>query len=106
MEYHWECFDNGKSIGEKGSESGTIIRDEEHTAGARVTLERDGGIAPFSITLGIYGMLFHTQFLSNEIKGNEIFDMDKELIEKIIDHYDIDEHARNDNWHERYEELI
>lgn len=38
----------------------SLVRDEEHSAGARITLERDGSIAPFAITCGIYGgFLYH-----------------------------------------------
>jgi len=46
----WYAFDNEKSIGQRGSESGTIIRDEEHGDGARITLEGDGQTAPFWAT--------------------------------------------------------
>ena len=42
----WEPTDNGKTIGTKGSAEGKIVMDEEHTDGARVTLERGGSNAP------------------------------------------------------------
>ena len=58
----WMPFDNGASIGQRGSENGITLRDEEHVDGARITLERDGCIAPFSITCGIYGWMVHTRF--------------------------------------------
>jgi hypothetical protein len=48
-----------------GSEGGTIVLDEEHGLGARITLEKDGAIAPFTITCGIYGWMAHTRFFSN-----------------------------------------
>lgn len=62
MNYTWIRFDEGKSIGQIGSEGGKILKDEENTFGARVTLEGKGDIAPFSITIGIYGVMFHTEF--------------------------------------------
>ncbi|EFK95230.1 hypothetical protein LDC_2762 [sediment metagenome] len=62
----WYQVDNGATIGTKGSENGEIQIDEEHSAGARLTLEKDGDIAPYAITSGIYGSFFHTTFLSNE----------------------------------------
>ncbi len=60
----WTPFDSGSSIGSEGSESGTIVADLEHELGARITIERDGSIAPFAITCGIYGWFFHTRFFS------------------------------------------
>lgn len=62
----WYAFDDGQSLGTRGSESGIILKDEEHVHGARITLERGGDIAPFSITLGIYGALVHTKFYSSQ----------------------------------------
>lgn len=35
----WNQTDNGEKIGTKGSESGEMIKDEEHSKGARLTLE-------------------------------------------------------------------
>ena len=58
----WTPFDSGSSIGTEGSESGTIVADSEHDLGARITIERDGTIAPFAITCGIYGWFVHTRF--------------------------------------------
>ena len=60
----WTPFDSGASIGSEGSESGTIVADFEHELGARITIERDGDIAPFAITCGIYGWFVHTRFFS------------------------------------------
>lgn len=61
----WYPFDDGKTIGTTGSERGRILLDEEHPAGARITLERDGH-TPFGITCGIYGCFMHTAFASTE----------------------------------------
>jgi uncharacterized membrane protein len=57
----WHPFDDGGTIGTLGSESGTILRDDEHEGGARITLERDGCSAPFAITCGVYGSMVHTR---------------------------------------------
>lgn len=65
-EISWHPFDNGASLGQKGSESGVILRDEEHPLEARITLERDTPTAPFAITCGIYGCMMHTRFFSLE----------------------------------------
>jgi hypothetical protein len=61
----WHFFDEGRSIGTRGSENGTILLDEEHDLGARITLER-GGHCPYSITCGVYGTMVHTRFFDSE----------------------------------------
>lgn len=80
----WGQFDNGKSIGNKGSESGIIVLDEEHIDGARITLERDGGAAPWSVTCGIYGSFLHTAFASSETEGRMKYEQMKTDLEQII----------------------
>lgn len=65
----WHPVDDGATLGQMGPEGGIIIRDEEHTEGARITLERRGSIAPFSITCGVYGVMFHTRFFADEAEG-------------------------------------
>jgi hypothetical protein len=62
----WQPYDGGATIGQPGSESGTIVRDEEHQAGARITLERQCCHSPWAVTCGIYGWFFHTRFLGSE----------------------------------------
>ena len=69
----WQSFDGGRSIGQRGSEDGIILRDEEHPYGSRVTLER-GGYRPFSITCGIYGWMVHTRFFSDEAEAQSAFE--------------------------------
>jgi hypothetical protein len=80
----WYPFDNGNSIGKLGSENGIIIRDEEHPDGARITLERDGKIAPFSITCGIYGWMVHTRFFSTEDEAEQEFDKMQVSLDEIL----------------------
>ena len=67
----WSAFDNGLSIGNVGSERGIIVRDEEHSHGARITIECDGITAPFSITCGIYGWMVHTRFFATENEAHD-----------------------------------
>jgi hypothetical protein len=63
----WRPFENGTTIGQRGSEDGIIVLDDAHELGARITLERDcsHGI-PFAVTCGVYGWFFHTRFLGSE----------------------------------------
>jgi hypothetical protein len=65
----WVPFGEGSTIGTEGTEGGIILRDEEHSLGSRITLERDGTIAPYSVTCGIYGWFFHTRFLGSEAEA-------------------------------------
>ncbi|HYG81004.1 MAG TPA: hypothetical protein VD861_11485 [Pyrinomonadaceae bacterium] len=80
----WYSFDEGRSIGTKGSEGGTILRDEEHTDGSRITLER-GGSRRLSITCGIYGWMVHTRFFSDEGAAQSSFEEMKNGLAKILD---------------------
>ncbi|HEX2674970.1 MAG TPA: hypothetical protein VHM25_29035, partial [Polyangiaceae bacterium] len=64
------------TVGACGSEEGVILVDEEHDLGARITLEQDGGTAPFAITCGIYGWMFHTRFFrARETAERDLADM-------------------------------
>jgi hypothetical protein len=81
---NWHAFDSGKSIGQRGSESGIIIRDEEHGHGARITLERDGHTAPLVITCGIYGWMVHTRFFGTESEAQSEFEAMRAELSKII----------------------
>jgi hypothetical protein len=106
MNYEWIDFDKGESIGEIGSEGGMIILDEENTFGARVTLEGKGYIAPFSITLGIYGLMFHTEFFSDLEQGQKYFAFYKRKIDDVITHYSVSDDRRDEKWSKKHDELI
>ena len=72
----WKPFDSGRSLGVVGSEGGSILLDDEYPGGARITIERGGHIAPYSITCGIYGWMAHTRFFSTEAEArNECAEM-------------------------------
>ncbi len=81
---HWHSIANGGTIGTRGSECGLILRDDEFDHGARITLERDGTIAPLSITCGIYGWMAHTRLFSSADEADREFDLMKKGIEAII----------------------
>ena len=81
----WFAFDNGKSIGQRGSEGGTIIRDEEHGEGARITLERDGQTAPVAITCGIYGWMLHTRFFDTEDEAAPEYERMKQSLDALLE---------------------
>ena len=106
MEYKWNTFDDGNSIGTIGSEAGKILKDEENSFGARITLEENGSSAPFSITIGIYGLMFHTDFFSSEEIANKEFKNFKVKVEKIIEHYLIDKNNRDAEWNKKNNQLM
>lgn len=81
----WNQFESGATIGTKGSESGSIIKDEEHDNGARITLESSTRNAPFAITCGIYGWMFHTRFLGNELEALEDYATMQIDLSRILD---------------------
>ena len=81
----WRLFRDGATKGQTGSEKGTIVRDLEHSGGARITLERDTPTVAFAITCGIYGWMVHTRFLENEVEGLKAFVEMKDALAKILE---------------------
>ena len=79
----WHQFDGGRDLGQRGSEGGVILRDDEHPYGSRITLER-GGDRPFSITCGIYGWMVHTRFFTKQEKAHHAFDEMKAGLVEIL----------------------
>jgi len=102
---NWYQFDNGKSIGTRGSESGTIVEDLEHQSGARVTIERDCDIAPFAITVGVYGLLFHTVFCSDIGEAKNKMDVLKRKVENVFELLQTAENDRDKSWYDRFNEI-
>jgi hypothetical protein len=80
---NWKPYEDGRSIGETGSERGTIVRDEEHADGARITLE-EAGTAPFAITCGIYGVMVHTAFFSSRQEAENAFETMRNELDEIM----------------------
>ena len=83
----WDQHENGLHIGEKGSEGGEIIRDEDHILGARITLEENPTYIPnasHAITFGIYGLMVHTCYFSSLQEANRNYDLIKREVELIL----------------------
>lgn len=81
----WHAFEGGASIGQRGSEEGVFVEDQEHAGGARISLERDTRVAPFAITCGVYGWFFHTRYFSTEEEARREFEAMKVELELIMD---------------------
>jgi hypothetical protein len=80
----WHPFENGATLGQQGSEQGIIAQDDEHRDGARITLERDGCTAPFSITCGIYGLFVHTGFAADKPEALQKYAAMKGRLEQVL----------------------
>ncbi len=102
----WQQFDNGKTIGKKGSENGKIIFDQENQDGARITLEQNANSIPYAITLGIYGLMFHTEFLGELKSATEYIEKKKIEIVQILKMYEVEENQRNSNWNDEHNLLL
>lgn len=101
----WFDYDGDDKL-TTGTEGGTVVIDMEHSAGARITLEKDCGNIPFAITLGIYGLMMHTQFEGNETDAMAYVASAKFLINKIVEMYDVKSEDRDDYWDKKQDSLI
>lgn len=78
----WIPFENGTTLGATGSERGTILRDELHPEGARMTLERTAtGLA---ITCGVYGWMVHTRFFASESEAVAAYEEMKPALAEML----------------------
>ena len=85
MDTDWSAFEDGASLGQTGTDGGSILRDEEHSLGARITLEGAPMFALFSITCGVYGWMCHTRFLQTRQHADRDFDLIKIELARIVD---------------------
>ena len=83
-ESSWHTFDNGATLGQTGSEQGVIVHDQEHSLGARITLERAARVAPFAITCGIYGWMMHTRFFSSQDEAETQYEVMKRALAALL----------------------
>ena len=80
----WSPMEDGGTLGEQGPDGGVVIRDEEYSGGARITLARgDGGGS--SITCGVYGLFVHTRFFAKEGVGEREFELMKPPLAVLAD---------------------
>jgi hypothetical protein len=106
LEKDWKVFENGNTLGNQGSEGGTIISDFENVNGARITLEKDCGRIPFGITFGVYGIMFHTHYESDILNANEYIDKTVQKINELIELYNVDKENRDNMWHNSFNILM
>ena len=80
----WRMIAGGTTIGGEGSDNGTILRDEEFCQRARITLEKEGKHAPFFISCGIYGWVFHTRDFSSLPEASGEYERMKAALSGIL----------------------
>lgn len=73
----WVLYKAGSSIGGVGSESGTILYDEEFDGSCRITMEKCPRY--YAITCGVYGAMVHTVFRGSEEAKDTYEEMKREL---------------------------
>ncbi|NDJ60255.1 MAG: hypothetical protein GYB67_03970 [Chloroflexi bacterium] len=69
----WTPYEDGNTLGMTGTEGGVILNDEQHEAGARITLESGCLRAPFAITTTIYNWTYHTRFFADEASARHAY---------------------------------
>lgn len=78
----WFAYDDGRSIGKVSSEGGVILLDEEHPAGARITLKRGSGYV--SVSCNIYGKMDHTRFFGTVSEAQREFRNMKSSLDEVM----------------------
>ena len=78
----WHPYQDGASIGLEGSEHGVILADSEHEEGARVTLEQVDD-RYYTLTMGVYGLMVHTAFLSPELSAAEAEESQRRMCREV-----------------------
>lgn len=78
----WVAYDDGRSIGTVSSEDGVILRDDEHPAGARITLKR--GNKYVLVSCSLYGKMDHTRFFVTVSEAQREYNAMKSAINDVI----------------------
>ena len=106
MNDEWKPFENGTTVGERGSEEGAIAEDYEHALGARITLEQGAEHAPFTITCGIYGWMVHTRFFGSDAEAKAQLTAMKSALVRILDAIPLESDPRVDEKADEVTRLI
>lgn len=83
-EQSWRLVEEGRTRGLDGTEGGTIVRDEEHPAGLRLTLEEDPARSFYALTCGVAGWLVHSRFFGSEAEVLAAWDEMKPALLELV----------------------
>ncbi|MBK8020269.1 MAG: hypothetical protein IPK19_02305 [Chloroflexi bacterium] len=81
---YWYPFEQGNTRGITGVEGGTIVEDEQHDDGGRITMERSCLRAPFAITATVYGWMVHTRFFADEATAKLAYEAMRESLLDVL----------------------
>ncbi|MDD3174841.1 MAG: hypothetical protein PHF63_14500 [Herbinix sp.] len=84
----WRLFEDGETLGQVGSKNGIIIVDEVYDNSCRITIEKGGCTAPFSISCGVYGLMCHTAFSKRESDVKSKYQNMKQELQAFIESND------------------
>ena len=70
----WRPTEGGSTLGLMGAEGGTIVRDESHPAGLRLTLEEDPERSFHVLTCGVSGWLVHRRYFTSDAEAAVAWD--------------------------------
>jgi hypothetical protein len=79
----WSAYKTGQSAGRASAGGDTVLRDEEHTSGARVTLKRGGSY--ISVTCNVYGWMNHTRFFESVPEAQREYALMKSSLGNIVE---------------------
>jgi hypothetical protein len=79
----WKLYRNGATLGEVGSESGTIVFDESIDDLARITVETKLREIPAAITFGYIGLFVHTCYFPSNVEAMDFVKRLKPALEDI-----------------------
>jgi hypothetical protein len=80
----WRTFDEGRTIGTRGTEEGTILSDHAHELGARITLEAGCRAIPFAITCGVSSLMVHTVYASSREEAESLLASMRGDLERLV----------------------
>jgi len=66
-------YQDGATIGERGTEGGAIVWDEEHPIGVRITLEQNCLRVPYAVTLIIHDWTYISRFTADGPSAQHIY---------------------------------
>ncbi len=83
-EQGWRPVEGGSTLGLEGAEGGTLVRDEEHPAGLRLTLEEDASRSFHALTCTVSGWLVHRRYFDSDAKAAEAWDEMKPALLELV----------------------
>lgn len=78
----WRPYQHGQNVGKKDAEGSTIVRDEEHPLGGRLTIKKGKGFV--SISCMIAGRMDHTRFFKKMPDALYAYDQMKPEVESLL----------------------